>query len=242
MCDHTERDSAPAHGDANSAWCYNGPDDRRHPSVCALSMLGRTKEGLISSWSPGMEQRYGFTREQALGRVVPLLLRTIFLQPLLDIERTLTIGSRWSGVLLHHCADGHPVLVVNHWSLACSASDEADVVTEIHSDFRPSLAVQHHGLAELLAAVTHELSEPLTAIAGYVGGARALLHSNWPRLDPLRQAVRHLGEQTTRSADAVRVLRALVEAMRHSDEPESRIPPVRAQAEPCILVPPGVIR
>ena len=46
-------------------------------------------KGCITSWSPGMQRRYGSTRQVARGQTSHQLLRTTFLGTLQEIEATL---------------------------------------------------------------------------------------------------------------------------------------------------------
>jgi hypothetical protein len=46
-------------------------------------------EGRITSWSPGMQRRYGSTQQVARGQTSHQLLRTTFLGTLQEIEATL---------------------------------------------------------------------------------------------------------------------------------------------------------
>ena len=80
-------------------------------------LLIRTMDGHITLWPAGMEQRYGFTSEQALGHVTHQLLKTIYPQALKEIDETLLRQSNWTGGLIHRHADGRAVMVVGHWFL-----------------------------------------------------------------------------------------------------------------------------
>ena len=44
----------------------------------APAMLIRTMQGHVTHWSPAMEQRYGFTANEAVGQIAHQLLGTIF--------------------------------------------------------------------------------------------------------------------------------------------------------------------
>ncbi len=54
-------------------------------------------DGVISRWTRGCEQLYGWTREEAVGQVVHELLATSFPQPLEDIRRWLRRHWRLGG-------------------------------------------------------------------------------------------------------------------------------------------------
>ena len=65
-------------------------------------------------------------------------------------------------------------------------------------------------MGQMAAALAHELNQPLTATANYVRAALRLLGAPEPNLDRVRQAMNHAVEQTLRSGEIIRRLRAFV--------------------------------
>jgi two-component system, LuxR family, sensor kinase FixL len=65
-------------------------------------------------------------------------------------------------------------------------------------------------MGQMAAALAHELNQPLTATANYVRAALRLLGAPEPNLDRVRQAMTHAVEQTLRSGEIIRRLRAFV--------------------------------
>ncbi len=86
----------------------------------------------IISWSDGCTRLYGFTPEQAIGRVGHELLRTQFPQPLEAIHAILHETGRWEGELIHRRSDGTNVNVASLWVLRDGTSNPA--VLEIDND------------------------------------------------------------------------------------------------------------
>jgi hypothetical protein len=74
-------------------------------------------EGRISYWNSSAESLYGWTREQAVGKVSHTLLRTKFPKPLDEIESELLQNKVWEGELVHTTRDGRQVQVKSRWSL-----------------------------------------------------------------------------------------------------------------------------
>lgn len=172
-------------------------------------LLMRTMEGRLTFWPAGMEQRYGFTSEQALGHVSHQLLKTIYPRALNEIKETLLRQSNWSGGLIHRHADGRAVMVVGHWYLHRNDSGYDAVISEVHSD-----AVGQQ-LGDLIAVLAHELSQPLTAINNYIDGAQRILDRAWPDLDTLRKSMVLAANEIARGAEGVKLMRDLAYGARH---------------------------
>jgi two-component system, LuxR family, sensor kinase FixL len=62
----------------------------------------------------------------------------------------------------------------------------------------------------MAATLAHELNQPLTATSNYIRAALRLLAMPEPDLERARQAMQHAVEQTLRSGDIIRRLRAFV--------------------------------
>lgn len=181
------------------------------------NVLARTMDGHITLWSQDMEQRYGYSRSQALGRTSHQLLRTSFPQALPEIEAALVHQKAWSGVLIHRHANGRAVMTVNHWYVGRDIGNGAPLVTEVHSDIAQDGKEACYQLADALAVLAHELSEPLTAISNYVDGTQQILQRGWPDLENVRKAMAQASDQIARSAAGVNLLRDLAVALRHID-------------------------
>jgi two-component system sensor kinase FixL len=76
-------------------------------------------------------------------------------------------------------------------------------------------------LGEMAAALAHELNQPLTATANYVRAALRLLVMPEPPLDRVRHAMNSAVEQTRRSGEIIRRLRAFVARGDVSREPQN---------------------
>lgn len=178
--------------------------------------LIRTIEGHITFWSPSMAQRYGFTSEEALGRVSHELLRTLFPHALRDIADALVDRKSWSGGLILHRADGQSVMAANHWYFHADLDGRGAFVTEVHSDIARTGTVAYAEIADMMAAIAHEMAEPLTAIGSYSAAAQRILDSPWPNSADLREAVTRIAGQVPRTAETVRLLRDLANLLREA--------------------------
>ena len=76
-------------------------------------------------------------------------------------------------------------------------------------------------MGQMAAALAHELNQPLTATANYVRAALRLLDSAEPNLPRVRQAMNLAAQQTVRSGEIIRRLRAFVARGEVTRRPES---------------------
>jgi PAS domain S-box-containing protein len=70
------------------------------------SVFVRDTNNVITYWNRGAQELYGWTGQEALGKVTHQLLQTIFPAPLDEITAQLQRTGRWEGELVHTKADG----------------------------------------------------------------------------------------------------------------------------------------
>jgi PAS domain S-box-containing protein len=80
--------------------------DQSHDAIFVWKVPGG-----ITYWSRGAEELYGYTQEEAIGRVSHELLRTRADVPVTEIEAQITTAGRWRGELKHTTRDGRTVIV-----------------------------------------------------------------------------------------------------------------------------------
>jgi PAS domain S-box-containing protein len=81
------------------------------------SIYVRDLRGTIRYWNRAAEELYGWHAEQAVGKVVHELLKTVLPAPIEQIEAELLRTGRWEGELVHTKKDGGDVIVACRWSL-----------------------------------------------------------------------------------------------------------------------------
>ncbi|MGK7864879.1 PAS domain-containing protein [Falsiroseomonas sp. E2-1-a4] len=96
--------------------------------------IARDPDGTIRFWSKGCERLYGWTAEEAVGRVVHDLLRTVFPVPRTEIEASLAREGEWIGDLRHRSRDGREVLAAARMVLRQAAGGRAAAVLETFTD------------------------------------------------------------------------------------------------------------
>ena len=142
-------------------------------------------EGTIESWNRGAEELYGFSREEALGRVSHDLLTTMHQRPWPQIQAALREQGRWEGEVQHRAKDGREIVVSTRHQLI-RGIDGVERVLETNRD------VTEHRLAEtereLLLEAAGALNKPvaladvldtLARITLEVGGHSRVVISLW---------------------------------------------------------------
>ena len=81
------------------------------------AIIVRDDSDRVTYWNKGASDLYGYTREEALGRVTHELLRTEFPEPLEGIKEHLHQNERWTGELTHRRKDDAQVVVLSGWAL-----------------------------------------------------------------------------------------------------------------------------
>jgi PAS domain S-box-containing protein len=93
------------------------------------TVITRALDGRIHLWNRPAEELYGWTKEEAIGRVSHDLLQTQFPKPLHEIDSELVRNGQWEGKLVHTTRDGGRLLVESRWTLALK--DQSRAVVEI---------------------------------------------------------------------------------------------------------------
>jgi PAS domain S-box-containing protein len=135
----------------------------------------------VTYWNKAATQLYGFTREQALGRVTHELLQTQFPAPLTVIKEHLQRKERWTGELVHTRKDGTKVIVISRWVLDRKANGNALRILETNSDItqqkRTEKALRES--EERFRAIVETTPECVKLVAA----DGTLLHMNKPGLE-----------------------------------------------------------
>ena len=100
-----------------------------HDTVFVMDM-----DGVIKYWNRGAEERYGWTADQAAGRVVHDLLKTIFPAPLDEIKARVTRTGLWEGEVLHTKKDGTQLVAASRWSLERGRRGDPVAILETNND------------------------------------------------------------------------------------------------------------
>ncbi len=135
----------------------------------------------VTYWNKAATELYGFTREEALGRVTHELLQTQFPEHLEKINEQLHRDERWNGELVHTTKDGTKVIVISRWVLDRKANGNALRILETNSDItqqkRTEKALRES--EERFRAIVETTPECVKLISA----DGTLLHMNTPGLE-----------------------------------------------------------
>jgi PAS domain S-box-containing protein len=100
-----------------------------HDTVFVMDM-----KGVIKYWNRGAEERYGWTADRAVGKVVHDMLNTVFPSPLEEIKAEVTCTGRWEGELLHTKKGGTQLVVASRWALQRDEQGAPVAILETNND------------------------------------------------------------------------------------------------------------
>ena len=183
------------------------------------AILVRDSAGEIIFWNRGAEKMYGWTREEALGKITHTFLKTAFPSPVEEIKAELNSKGYWEGELAHTTRDGSELVVASRQVLQRDQSGNPLTILEINNDIterkRAEEAVREQ--ANLLN-LTHDtvfvrgLTDEITY---WNHGAEELY--GWTNEEAIGQ-VTHQLLQTTFSAPLEEINKELLDAGRWEGE------------------------
>ena len=94
----------------------------------------RDNKDAITFWNGGATQLYGWSREEALGKVPGALLKTVFPERRETIDDSLRRTGHWEGDLINTRKDGMQVIVASRWSLQRDAKGRPSGTLETNND------------------------------------------------------------------------------------------------------------
>ena len=178
----------------------------------------------IIYWNRGAEQLYGFSREEAIGRLSHELLQTEHPLPTPVFEAILEREGEWTGELIQGARDGRKIIVESRHVLMREADDRR-LVLETNRDITERKRAEEamhkvqaelthvtrvSTLGEMTASIAHEVNQPLAAVVTNANACVRWLGHQPPNLAEARQAVGRIIKEGNRASDVIGRIRALV--------------------------------
>ncbi len=134
----------------------------RHAALLDLARDGiivRDESSRVVFWSRGAVGLYGYSTEEAMGKVPQELLHTVFPQPVPEIQEQLASSGHWEGELIHTCKDGRKINVTSQWALQRGQIGAPAAVLEVNRDVTESKRLEE--VRERLAAIVESSDDAI---------------------------------------------------------------------------------
>ena len=138
------------------------------------AIIVRDMEGHIRYWNHGAEELYGWSREEVMGKVSHLLLKTEFPTPLEQMTEELMRTERWIGELIHTKRNGQRITVLTRKTLDRDDQGKPLAVLENITDITERKAAE---LAQRHLAVLTASNQKLTEEIHHRQAVERDLHS-----------------------------------------------------------------
>jgi PAS domain S-box-containing protein len=182
---------------------------RQHASLLDIApVLVRDMDDRIVFWSTGLAKLYKFSREEAEGHISHDLLKTVFPEPLKEIQQKLNSAGIWEGELLHRDREGNQVVVNSQWVLSRDSHGSPMRILELNADITAKKRAEAlqlrsqklESLGTLSGGIAHDFNNILLAITGNTKLAIADL----PPEHPVQQSLAEIAKAGSRATDLVR--------------------------------------
>jgi PAS domain S-box-containing protein len=98
------------------------------------SVFVRDRNEVITYWNRAAETLYGWTKEEAVGKLADELLITVFPLPREQVQRIFLRDGHWEGELIHTRRDGSELVVSSRWTLGRDGAGNPFATLETNND------------------------------------------------------------------------------------------------------------
>ena len=170
--------------------------------------LVRDMDNRIIAWTLGASRLYGYSQEEALGRVSHDLLQTEFPMPLPEIEKALNIKGVWEGELVHRTRDGQRLVTASQWVLHRDARNAPIRILEVNADItalrRAEILQMRSQKLEALGTLAGGIAHDFNNILAAISGSASLAVTEIPKDNPVQTLLIEIEKAGARGADLVR--------------------------------------
>ncbi len=141
------------------------------------AIIVRDPVSTIISWNRGAEHLYGWTAQEAIGKVTHELLQTHFPESREELDRFLATGEQWEGELVHMRKDGTQVIVESRQVVTRDAQNHPIAILEINRDItgRKQREREYQAQYRQLAMLVESSAIPI------IGKTREGIITSWNR-------------------------------------------------------------
>ena len=138
-----------------------------------LPVLVRDLDDRITLWTSGAQKLYGFTPDEAVGKVSHDLLSTRFPESLNALKEKLDSVGTWEGELIHRARDGSEIIVASHQTVQRNHEGSRIAILEIDTDLTEQRRIETQllraqrleSIGTLAAGIAHDLNNVLSPIS-----------------------------------------------------------------------------
>jgi two-component system sensor kinase FixL len=182
----------------------------------------RDTNDVITYWNHAAEELYGWTKQEAVGKVSHQLMQTIFPAPVEEVSAELRRTGRWEGELVHTRRDGAQVTVASRWSLHYDEGGRPAVTLETNNDISERKRAEEAlnkmqaelahvtrvtTLGEMTASIAHEINQPLAAVVNNANACLRWLSAT--NVEMARQSAERIVADGHRAGEIISRIRAL---------------------------------
>jgi PAS domain S-box-containing protein len=158
--------------------------------VAEDAIMVRDLDERIVFWNKGAEDRYGWSRAEALGKIAQELLQTRLERPLPDLKAELFAKGSLTEELTHFTRSGNPIVVESRWVLRRDPRGEVIAIVEINNDI-----TQRKQAEKVLQTAKEELEASVAARTVELQVANERLSLELERRNRIQEMLRKAAER-----------------------------------------------